>query len=60
MTARANDDGKEPGRASSKQPWSPMALTYVCNVGDIVQGGPGKTGANLFDGLDPGKPRGQG
>lgn len=60
MTVSPNDDRREPGRASSRQPWSPMTVTYVCNVDDIVQGGPGKTGANTFDGNDPGKPPGQG
>ena len=60
MTVSPNDDRKEPGRASSKQPWSPMALTYVCNISDIVQGGPGKTLPNTADGVDPGKPPGMG
>ena len=61
MTASPKDDDRRtPDGASSKQPWSPMTATYVCNIDDIVQGGPGKTGPNTFDGNDPGKPPGQG
>jgi hypothetical protein len=41
-----------------KQPWRSPALTYVGNVGDLLQGGTGKTNLSLLDMGDNRKPPG--
>ena len=51
---------KRPGgageTAAAKQPWEPMELVYVGDVGEIVQAGGGKKASV---GGDPGDPRKQ-
>jgi hypothetical protein len=42
-----------------KKPWEPMKLTYVGDVGEIIQGGQGKTSTSADSG-DVFKPPGQG
>jgi hypothetical protein len=45
--------------AATKQPWEPMELTYVGEIGDVLQGGGGKLSPVFNDPGDTRKPPGQ-
>jgi hypothetical protein len=54
MTSNEHEDSKLAATPAAKQPWEPLKLTYIADIGDLVQGGGGKLS---LTGGDPGEIR---
>ncbi len=53
------DKTQRAGQAQAPLGWKRPQLTYIGNVGDVLQGGGGKLSPTCADKGDIGKPRGQ-
>jgi len=54
------NDRKETNEGTVRKSWTRPQLTYVGNVGEVLQGGGGKLSPSVADKGDMGKPSGQG
>ena len=64
MTLQNAKNGKRDSRlgpaAGARRPWTPMTLSYVGHVAEVIKGGGGKLSLQANDSGDSRKPKGQG